>query len=267
VDEEGNEGPQSDADQTTTEQEPPPDDSFDGTGKPTDDDFDSADSYLSDAMLSITTYWTGWWPLLNVVIEHEIQYSNTSLVVDTHYKKNLLGITEYSECSVEGDASVLGAKGEAEDWIAWNIDTIISPILLIGITVAAATLEWAAKCNPNPIILISAAFALTTQALWAIAMPAILASHMVNIGEWQRTDAGRYLLDIGLMWLTAAIGFGIINAFGNAGMSIGVLESIAQAVPLLTPLAKVLAFALWANIVILGIGIALIIIARIWLDG
>jgi len=33
VDEEGNEGPQSDADDATTEQEPPPDDSFDGTAE------------------------------------------------------------------------------------------------------------------------------------------------------------------------------------------------------------------------------------------
>ncbi len=268
VDDEGNEGPQSSSDLATTDPEPEPGPlELDGTGGPTDEELKTSETYLTDAKNAITTFWTGWWPLLNILVYQEVQHPQTTLIVELHQKKNLLGFTEYSACSIQGDASVLGPADEDAQWLAWNVENILTPILLMGILIAGGVLEWAIKCNPNPLVLAAAAFALTMQALLAIAVPSIVIGYMVDIGEETRASAGRYLLEIGFGWLSVAGPFLLAAALAQAAASTGLITALAEIFPKLAFLATILQYALIANIVVLCIGIALLIIASIWFFG
>ncbi|NWF94812.1 MAG: hypothetical protein HXY34_01585 [Candidatus Thorarchaeota archaeon] len=240
----------------------------DGTGSPTSPQQAGADVRLTQAARCLTVYWTGWWPLLHMVVVHELAHPQTTLTLHTHTAKNLLGQTEYSSCSITGDAGVLGPADEDDEWMDTHLQTIVSDVLMMSITLAAGLLESAVRSpTPNPALIVVASALLTTAALLAVTLPSVFALYMVNKGEWTRADAGRFLWEIAYAWITRSLPvFGSL-ALGQAGASAGLLKAVATALARFAWLGKLLEFFLVATFAILLVGIALAIEAEMWLRG
>ena len=237
-------------------------------GVTTTEDETQADIDLTQAMQALTIYWTGWWPLLHVIMVYEIIHPETTMVVETHEARNLAGVQEFRTCSVNGDASILEPSSEEDEWIGTLLETAVPAILGFSIVVAGAFLESLLRSPaPNPIAVCIASAALSSLALWAVILPSVFAYKMVQQGDWTRNDAGRYLFELAFGWLLASLGILVPTILGEKGAAEGIIGAIAKVITRLAWLAELLKYALVAGITILLIGVALLIGSSIWLNG
>ena len=237
-------------------------------GRITPNDETTADVDLTQAMQSLSIYWTGWWPLLHVVMVYEFLHPETTITIETHEARNIAGVQEFSACSVSGDASVLEASSEEDENLGTLIETIGLTALATLIAIAGGVLEWAIRLPPPSTIAVTAASAaLSALALIAVIVPSWFAYKMVHQGDWTRNDAGRYLFELAYAWLGAGFSGLLTFALTGGGASAGVLSAIAGAAAALSVLKTVLQYSLFTFITMYLIGVALFEGAKIWFYG
>ena len=108
MDDEGNEGDLSDPDSATTQAEPV-DDSFDGTGNIKCPEGELLYATILETVFEhVGTFWTGWWPILHIVLNWEVSELSETLSIQIGF--DLLGsiaVETFDLISVLGDDSFI----------------------------------------------------------------------------------------------------------------------------------------------------------------
>ena len=247
-------------------QDPSPQESqdYDGTASPTLSESSHVSLDLSSAMAQVICYWTGPWPLLHVVINQPVPHASGQLVASVHTVKNLLGVTEYSACSVTGDAANPSPDFDVGLW-AWLIDEVFSLPLIATLQLSCGYAESIIRSGAeiNPVLAVSAGVIMASAAMTAYFAPVLYALYLVDNGQWSKADAFWFLWSCG--WNYVAVGFALIAGTVISslvtkltGVNVGAIRDfLMTTLARFDPVAKILQFSWLANIVITAIGLAI----------
>ena len=265
VDNEGNEGPLSDPDSATTLAEPV-DTSYDGTGKPSDDEIDEYETGLNNAMSNIVSYWTGWWPLLHYEFEVELVPEDVPAghpaepmegkMLYVHQAKNLLGQTEIEEITSEGDGSFGTLTQETQEQLL----TIGISIFMLEIEVSASLFEVCANTGNVPGMIISLA-----ACIISIICLHVMMFHMVDgfieTGQWTQWDAAIYYLFLGIITLLAVFGIEAMNIIRHLLFPVSAVDILAETIKeTVTGVQKIFAYSKFAQLIMFAVAISFLAI-------
>ncbi|RLI47709.1 MAG: hypothetical protein DRO73_11250 [Candidatus Thorarchaeota archaeon] len=236
----------------------------DGSGTPTTAEIHRADYDLSNAIAQVICYWTGPWPLFHVEISQPIPHPDGQLVANVHTAKNLLGVTEYSACSVAGDDATPTPNFDVGMW-SFLIENVFSIPLILTLQFSCAYVESVVRSGAaaNPLLAVAAGAVMASAALTAYLAPVLYTLYLVENHIWSNEDAFWFLFACG--WNYVQVGFAVIA--GTIATSIitklygaqvqAIKNFLSDALARFDPVAKLLRFSWLANIVITGIGLAL----------
>ncbi|NHJ14009.1 MAG: hypothetical protein EAX95_10060 [Candidatus Thorarchaeota archaeon] len=231
---------------------------FDGTSSPSKTITAEADFNLMSLMPEIITSWTGPWPLFHIEISKDVPHTEGTLHIIAHTAKNLLGIAEQSNFAATGDGSI-------GDWpisaVQYALESAFPVVCVTTLKLSVGYLEFVLR-NPaataNPVLVTVAAGAAAAAAVFAYMLPVIFANWMIDNHRFTHNEAGWFLLEVGVVFLGAAIGFNIFQSILAKITGSAPQQFLSGAQGKLASLAEYLKYSLFANIIIGVIGIGLI---------
>jgi hypothetical protein len=227
---------------------------YDGTQNQSEGETAQTDVDLTEAIAEVICYWTGPWPLFHVEINQPIGHPDGQLTVRAHTAKNLLGVTEYSSCSVVGDDATPNPSFDSSLW-AFLIDEVFSWPLIATLQFSCAYVESLIKSGSavNPALAISAGAVMTAAALTAFFAPYLYTAHLVENGGGSNADAFWFLWSCG--WNYIQIGFSLIagsivtalsSKLGGANVK-AMKEFLNKALARFDPIAKIMFIGIMAR--------------------
>ncbi len=239
----------------------------DATNHPPESTTDTFDIELSQAIAMVAIYWTGWWPLLHFDFEvevapdyipegHPAKPAEGKTIVASA-EKNLLGITENQDITINGD----GSFGQPSDEILNQNVQIFTVIIQTSLNIALIGLELAANSGNVPA---AALFVISTVALTLLFFGLIDWFHqkMLEKGSWNHYECFNNWLMIGLGILINIFALGVIGFLLNFIAPMNPMQSKAvEWAGELTPLRQIAQVGKLAFFYMIAMGICCILAA------
>ncbi len=239
----------------------------DATSHPPESTTDIIDLDLSQAIAMIAIYWTGWWPLLHFDFEVEVAPDNIPVghpakpaegkFIVASAEKNILGITENQDITINGD----GSFGQPSDEILNQNVQILTVIIQTSLNIALIGLEIAANTGNAPA---TALFVISTVALTFLFFGLIDWFHqkMLEKGSWNHYECFNNWLMIGVGILINIFALGAIGFLLNFISPMSPMQSKAvEWASELTPLRQIAQVGKLAFFYMIAMGIYCILAA------